>query len=54
MLCVLETMQSNYRPNSTSAKVQIYFGMTKVRVEWAQGGGVVGNGWEVLRSLDGV
>ena len=37
-------------PNSTSAKVQIIFGMTKVRGEWECGWGMVGRGWEVLRS----
>lgn len=36
--------------NSTSAKVQIIFGMTKVRGEWECSGCVVGNGGEVLRS----
>ena len=43
-------MQSNFRPNSTSAKVQIFSGMTKVRVEWECGGSVVGSGGELLRS----
>lgn len=32
----------------TSAKVQIYFGMCKPRVEWERGGSVVGNGLELL------
>ena len=47
-------MQSNFRPNSTSAKVQTFSGMTKVRVEWVLGGVWVVRGWEVLRSWDGV
>lgn len=37
-------------PNSTSAKVQTFFEMTKVRGEWECGGGVVGRGGELLRS----
>lgn len=37
-------------PNSTSAKVQIFSEMTKVRDEWESSGRWVGNGWEVLRS----
>lgn len=37
-------------PNSTSAKVQTFFEMTKVRGEWECGGGMVGRGGEVLRS----
>ena len=32
-------------PNSTSAKVQIFSEMTKVRDEWECGGGMVGSGW---------
>lgn len=37
-------------PNSTSAKVQIFSEMTKVRGEWERGGRWVGNGGELLRS----
>lgn len=43
-------MQSNFIPNSTSAKVQTFSEMTKVRGEWELGGGVVGRGGELLRS----
>lgn len=37
-------------PNSTSAKVQIFSEMTKVRVGWEVSGGMVGSGGELLRS----